>query len=200
MAPDRLTAQLPPAAARRKPPTARCFVALLPEPLWCRVAWRALQAWPEAQRFRVVSVRQWHLTLAFLGEVSLVLLAELAAAVADLPISPAAPLLDPETVYWARSRVIVQKWEGVPKEWQAYVAAIRAALHRITPVADAVAWMPHVTLVRGVREPPRVLPSIPPRAWRHRSRPLLFRSWLKASGAFYERITLQSESSQLDAR
>jgi len=200
MAADRLAAQVPLAAASSKPATARCFVALLPEPAWCRVAWQALYAWPEARRFRVVSWRQWHLTLAFLGDVSLTLLPDLAAVVADLPISPAEPLLCPETAYWARARVIVQKWTGVSEQWYAYVAAVREALRRITPVAGAVAWVPHVTLVRGVREPPRALPFIPPSAWRQRTKPLLFRSWLKASGAYYEKITLQSGSRQLDAR
>lgn len=180
--------------------TLRLFVALPPPTQWAQEAHRRLLLLPPLPG-RLVPWRQWHLTLAFLGEVPQPLVPELVAHVAGLPLSPAVPLICDEVTFWPKPRVVVQTTcSAAPLPWQAYVSKVQAALAAVWPVTERRSWVPHVTLFRSVRTVPVPLPVLPPCVWERPFAPVLFCSRLTSTGARYEALTPQSESCRPAAR
>jgi len=105
-----------------------------------------------------------HVTLAFLGSVEEVRVAEVERAAGT--VRPrACPLILDQPGYWKHNRIA---WAGasvVPPELEAFVSELRGALAKSQIRFDAKSFVSHVTLLREAREP-RAMPALAPIEWR----------------------------------
>ena len=105
-----------------------------------------------------------HVTLAFLGSVEEVRLAEVERAAGEVSPRAATLVLD-RPGYWKTNRIA---WAGaslVPRELEALVSDLRGALAKSQIPFDAKAFVSHVTLLREAREP-EAIPALAPIEWR----------------------------------
>jgi RNA 2',3'-cyclic 3'-phosphodiesterase len=113
---------------------------------------------------RATRPEKLHVTLAFLGGVGEVQVAEVERAAGDVAPRAVSLVLD-RPGYWKQNRIA---WAGasvVPRELETFVAELRSALTRSHIGFDAKAFVSHVTLLRDAREP-RELPVLAPIEWR----------------------------------
>lgn len=142
------------------PTHARLFFALWPDPH----TRTALADWQRAVHplcgGRVMHRDDLHLTLAFLGDMPLELLASIKAAgqrVRGVPFS----LRVDELRYWKHNKIVWAGLSEVPMALTALVDDLRAQLTAAGIRFDAKAFVPHITLLRNAR-PIEALP--PPSA------------------------------------
>jgi 2'-5' RNA ligase len=105
-----------------------------------------------------------HVTLAFLGSVEEVRVAEVERAAGT--VRPrACPLILDQPGYWKHNRIA---WAGasvVPPGLEALVSGLRGILAKSQIRFDAKSFVSHVTLLREAREP-RAMPALAPIEWR----------------------------------
>jgi 2'-5' RNA ligase len=105
-----------------------------------------------------------HVTLAFLGSVEEVRVAEVERAAGT--VRPrACPLILDQPGYWKHNRIA---WAGasvVPPGLEALVSGLRGTLAKSQIRFDAKSFVSHVTLLREAREP-RAMPALAPIEWR----------------------------------
>ena len=141
----------------------RLFFALWPQE---RVR-RQLAHWRQELRAacggRPIPDANLHLTLAFLGSVDDVRLAEVERAADSVSMRACTLALD-QPGWWKRNRIA---WAGasvIPVELEALVTGLRGALERAGIDFDAKGFVSHVTLLRDAHEP-RALPVLSPIEW-----------------------------------
>ena len=142
----------------------RLFFAALPGPEVRRrleSAAAALRLPPDA---RSVPAGNYHMTVAFAGEVSQAQAAALRAAGAgERPAAFAVSFTSYE--YWNESEVVVAAASVCPSQLLELHGRLRAEFERLDIVRDAMAFQAHVTLASKVTQAP-VLKAMSPFCWR----------------------------------
>jgi len=141
------------AAGERSPRKLRLFFAL-----WPVDRHRAALAEWTAEAVarvdgRVVPPGNLHVTLAFLGPVPAQTFVQL-VGVGGQGIWPAVRLDFTRIEYWARPKVLVAMPAEVPAAGQAIVERLWQGVAPLGFKRELRPWRPHLTLVRGVRQPP----------------------------------------------
>jgi RNA 2',3'-cyclic 3'-phosphodiesterase len=158
------------------------FFAALPGPEVRRrleAASETLRLPPDARR---VPAENYHLTVAFAGEVSQAQAAALRAAGAGTrPAAFAVSFTSYE--YWHKSEVIVAAARDCPSQLLDLHRGLRAEFERLGLVRDAMAFRAHVTLARKVTQAP-VLKAMSPFCWRVEALHLVHSSG-SAAGSVY---------------
>jgi 2'-5' RNA ligase len=127
----------------------------------------ALDSWRSRQLLcdgRPVPAANFHLTLAFIGELAPAKLDSLSAAADELVASveqgPGSILID-QLGYWPRPGIL---WAG-PSRWPQELARLAGALQQLAQRygarRDKRAFQPHVTLFRNCQSPPTAPPAPP---------------------------------------
>jgi len=111
-------------------------------------------------RSRAVPAPNYHLTLAFVGEVEDTQLASLLAIGGALR-APRCTITFDATEFWAASQVVVAAAQKMPPE----LLRLWEALHRDLALEPKPALRAHVTLARKVAQAP-VLQAMSPLVWR----------------------------------
>jgi 2'-5' RNA ligase len=135
---------------------------------------------------RAVAAANWHITVAFLGEIdgNTQACVEVAAAAAAARAQPFVLTLD-EFGYWPRPQVV---WVGArqcPSSLQTMVVALRQGLQGCGLPMDDRPFAAHLTLRRKVARRPRLPVVAEPFIWRVTSLSLV-QSQLRPAGASYQ--------------
>ncbi len=131
---------------------------------------------------RPVAPDKLHITLAFLGELPRTAAATVSACVDDLRVLDTQLCLD-RLGYWPRNGIVWAGSRAVDATLASFAADLRGRLARLGFRVDRRQFSPHVTLLRRVRQRPR-LPS-PSIDWPVRG-VVLVRSQLEPTGSRYE--------------
>ncbi len=132
----------------------RCFLGI-PVPADCREKIRNAWHITEEERpyLRLVDPGQWHITMAYFGDIkydSLIQLSQLIGNALETPPQGAFEVTGIETFPAKRPVLYVAKCEPSQKvAWQETVANIRDMASLIAPQIDRKPWVPHVTLARA---------------------------------------------------
>jgi 2'-5' RNA ligase len=141
---------------------ARVFFALWPDDA-VRAALFAAAAQAQAEcAGRATAAARIHLTLFFVGGVArpeLRTLAECAESVVGRPFELATDVLG----YWRHNRIVWAGARETPSALTSLVADLTAALAAAGYRFDPRPYVPHVTLVRNARRPPRTADVAAPR-------------------------------------
>ena len=148
---------------------ARLFFAVFPDAetrVHIAAAARALEL---AGRARVVTAENYHMTLAFLGEVPDLKLATVRKVGSTLRARGFAVRFDAYE-YWPQAKVIVAAAREVPASLQTLWQQLQASLAKHHPVRhhparDQKPLKPHVTIARKVRHAP-LLQTMAPFSWK----------------------------------
>ncbi len=130
--------------------TRRVFFALWPDIRQRHRLRDRLAAELTALEGRVISQRNWHVTLAFIGEVPAARVAELHDIKQQIVIDPFHLNFD-RLEFWSRPRIAVLTASVVPGELARLVGALRQALRELDMREERRAFRPHVTVARKVR-------------------------------------------------
>jgi len=131
----------------------RCFLGI-PLPPDCRAALRDAWHVPEHERqfLRLTDPGQWHVTLAFFGEVdyqNLIKLGELIGHALETPPEDAVHLPVIQTFPLKRPVMYAAMCKPEQEEaWRQCVSQIVDMTSLIAPQTDRKPWIPHVTLAR----------------------------------------------------
>ncbi|MDF1497495.1 MAG: RNA 2',3'-cyclic phosphodiesterase [Patescibacteria group bacterium] len=132
----------------------RCFLGI-PVPADCREQIRNAWHITEEERpfLRMVDPGQWHVTMAYFGDIkydSLIKLSQLISNALETPPQGSFEVCSIETFPAKRPILYVAKCEPEQKvAWQETVANIRDMASLIAPQIDRKPWVPHVTLARA---------------------------------------------------
>jgi 2'-5' RNA ligase len=162
--------------------SARLFFALWPDSAVRAVLQASCQAVTVSCGGRPVPSRNYHLTLAFLGQVDSADLAGIRAAAAQVHM-PALTLVLDRVGYFPGPRIL---WVGpteVPPALTGLVADLWQALASVGLRPPARAFNPHLSLCRNSPAPPAQI-AVPPVRWRVRGFALI-RSVTASAGAEY---------------
>ena len=109
---------------------------------------------------RAVDRRNWHITLAYIGEFPEHLVPSLLAAAAEIEVEPFRLRFD-RLEFWPRPKVASVVTINVPSELQALVQQLNGVLLKAGIVIEERVYRPHVTVVRNARpfEPLRLAQS-----------------------------------------
>ncbi len=105
-----------------------------------------------------------HLTLALLGEVEEVRVAQVEQAAAQAAPPQAGSIVLDTPGYWKHNHIAWAGAGAVPAELHALVADLRGSLSDSYIGFDAKPFVPHVTLLRNAGVPQR-MPALPPIDW-----------------------------------
>lgn len=134
---------------------------------------------------RKVSQRQWHITLAFLGNVT----DDQVDCVQQQAGKIAAQSFDIrlDTVgHWSRPKVVWLGCHDVPDEMQSLVAALNSELHQCGYEPEYKDFKAHMTLMRKVTRKPKAFP-VSPVIW-HVNQFVLIESQVDNTGSTYNVI------------
>lgn len=138
----------------------RLFFALWPDPASARHLCDAVRTL-QLQAGRPSTEADLHITLCFLGAVDAAVNPALCAQAAMIAAPPFE--LEMDTIeYWRRSRVLTAACSRTPAAASALARELRACAQRVGLNPDDRPLLPHVTLVRGLRGAPVVLPRLEP--------------------------------------
>ena len=141
----------------------RLFFALLPDSA-TREHLRAAAVLELPQRARAVAPENFHITLAFVGEIPNADLLAFREMGARLCLRRCAIALD-SFEYWRKSQAMVLAAQNNPPELAEAADALRLAVAvRVPPRRDDKPWRAHVTLARKVAQAP-VLKAMLPITW-----------------------------------
>lgn len=135
---------------------------------------------------RLIPASNFHVTLVFLGSVSLATLTATASAASELRVPSFEIEFDHATV-WPRSKVLVLGASRPPTELQSLVEGLRISSLQAKAVVETEDYKPHITLARDVRRPPRPLPEAPMIRW-HAKEFVLVESKPGPKGSIYSVI------------
>ena len=109
---------------------------------------------------RAIDRRNWHITLAYIGEFPEQLIPSLQSAAAQIEVEPFRLRFD-RIEYWPRPKVAAVVTPNVPSELQSLVQQLNHVLLTANIVVDERTYRPHVTVVRNARpfEPLRMSQS-----------------------------------------
>jgi RNA 2',3'-cyclic 3'-phosphodiesterase len=140
------------------------FFAALPDPETVQRLESAAEALRLPCDARRVSLENYHMTVAFAGEVSLAQATALrAVAAAGHPAAFAVSFTSYE--YWSTSEAVVAAASECPADLLGLHGRLRAEFERLGLVCDAMAYRAHVTLARKVTQAP-VLKAMSPFCWK----------------------------------
>jgi len=128
--------------------TTRLFFALWPSDAVRNTIEAACQPVVQQADGKPVAPANYHITLAFLGSVPRVQLADVIAVARAVQFQPFTLQLD-HTGYWPRSRIAWLRPTEHPAKLTSLVADLWAGLTPLGLVADSRTFQPHVSLVRG---------------------------------------------------
>jgi len=168
---------------------ARLFFALWPPPGIASVLHAQAERIAEQHGGRVMRVDTLHLTLAFLGEVADHQLPRLHAAAATVAGESFVLDIDHFT-YWPHKRIFWARSATIPRQATELAGQLNSTLKNIEfrPITNpSHAFVPHLTLLRNVRDPIGAPPPLPALRW-HCERFVLVRSHRSARGADYKHI------------
>lgn len=147
-------------------PVRRLFFALMPEAESLAALQRAARALPSLPGGRPVGADRLHLTLLFLGMAPAAQLPCIQAAAGRVRAAPFTVGLE-RLGYWRHAGVLWLAPPSCPPLTGLHMS-LRAELTATCPelVLEAREFRPHVTLMRGLRRPPRVPHALEvPLAW-----------------------------------
>jgi len=151
------------AAGAQGPRKLRLFFALWPSGLHRAALAEAAAAAVARANGQPVPPGNLHVTLAFLGMVPGVLLAQVIEAGGQAP-SPSVSLHFRRIEYWGRPKVLVALPDAVPAAGAMVVDRLWRALGPLGFKSEHRPWQPHLTIARRVPQPPPgdlVLPPVP---------------------------------------
>jgi len=99
---------------------------------------------------RAVDRRNWHITLAFIGDVEAHQIAALQERAAGIPVPPFRLGFD-RLEYWARPKIACLVAPTVPTELQELVLALNGVLEASGIVPEDRTYRPHITVSRNAR-------------------------------------------------
>lgn len=161
----------------------RLFLALWPEAKqqhdWAEMAQNVLPAGCG----RMVSAQNLHITLLYLGELSLDIRHELASSLDRIHVQPFTLTLD-QFGYWRRPQVFWWGARQTPGPLEQLVRALRQAARACGVEVERRPYKVHMTLARKVKRPPGRV-SAEPMTWAIKEFALV-RSTLLPEGVKYE--------------
>lgn len=109
---------------------------------------------------RAVDRRNWHVTLAWIGNFPERLIPALQNAAAEIVVEPFRLRFD-KVEFWPRPKVAAMVTPNVPQELQMLVQALNGVLLKAGIVVEERTYRPHVTVIRNARafEPLRLAQS-----------------------------------------
>ena len=99
---------------------------------------------------RIVDRRNWHITLAFVGDIEERLIPELQQRASQIKVQPFHLSFD-RLEYWARPRVACLVAATVPTELQELVTSLHAAMQEVGVIPEDRTYRPHITVARNAR-------------------------------------------------
>ncbi len=99
---------------------------------------------------RAIDRRNWHVTLAYIGEFPEQLIPSLQNAVSGIEMEPFRLRFD-KLEFWPRPKVAALVTPNVPPELQALVQQLNHVLLAANIVVEERTYRPHVTVVRNAR-------------------------------------------------
>ena len=99
---------------------------------------------------RIVDRRNWHITLAFVGDIEERLIPELQQRASQIKVQPFHLSFD-RLEYWARPRVACLVAATVPTELQQLVTSLHAAMQEVGVIPEDRTYRPHITVARNAR-------------------------------------------------
>jgi RNA 2',3'-cyclic 3'-phosphodiesterase len=141
----------------------RLFYALWPDVRFAKHLARAAAALPLAGDVRRVPYDNFHVTLAFIGEVAASQLPAL-QRIGGAQRAPECTIIFDGYEYWSEAQVVA----AVVRESPAALIELSTALHRAVSRSGASPLRAHVTLARKVAQAP-VLQALSPIQWNVRS-------------------------------
>jgi 2'-5' RNA ligase len=99
---------------------------------------------------RSIDRRNWHVTLAFIGNFEESLIPSLQKAAGEIRFEPFRLRFD-RLEFWARPRVASLVTPNVPSELQALVQQLNAVLLRAGILVEERTYRPHITVARNAR-------------------------------------------------
>ena len=99
---------------------------------------------------RIVDRRNWHITLAFVGDIEERLIPDLQQLASQIKVQPFHLSFD-RLEYWARPRVACLVAATVPTELQQLVTALHAAMQEVGVIPEDRTYRPHITVARNAR-------------------------------------------------
>jgi RNA 2',3'-cyclic 3'-phosphodiesterase len=160
----------------------RLFFAALPAPEIRDKLGSAVDALRLPTEARRVPAENYHLTMAFAGEVSQSQAAVIRSLGAKVR-SPAFVVRLTTYEHWPRSEVIVAAASNCPPDGVELHRQLRCELEHLGVVREAIGFRAHVTLARKVTQAP-VLKAMSPISWRVEALHLV-RSSRAATGSVY---------------
>ena len=139
----------------------RLFFGLWPDEPLRQAIHAAVKPWLSGLDARPVPVCNYHLTLAYLGDVELARVPAIEQAVAAIDWSAFELVLD-RLGHWRRAGVVWLAPAEVPAALSALVDGLWHALGPLGFVRDARAFAPHLTLARKLRRRPPPATVEPP--------------------------------------
>jgi 2'-5' RNA ligase len=145
---------------RREPTTRRLFFALWPDSHTRRTLQRETRPAVRYCGGRAVPVENYHLTLAFLGNVDAQLFGDIVSAAAGVSV-PVMDLALDCYGHWDKPRVFWMGLRRCPAQLTRLSRALWGSMEPLGLLPDRRIFRPHITLCRKVRVPPRILPPAP---------------------------------------
>ena len=99
---------------------------------------------------RMVDRRNWHITLAFVGDISESLIPELQRRAAEIKVQPFRLSFD-RLEFWARPRVACLVAATVPSELQQLVLELHGVIQDVGVIPEDRTYRPHITVARSAR-------------------------------------------------
>jgi len=99
---------------------------------------------------RAIDRRNWHITLAYIGEFQEQLIPSLLTAASEIEVEPFRLRFD-KLEYWPRPKIAALVTPNVPSELQALVQQVNHVLLAANIVVEERTYRPHVTVVRNAR-------------------------------------------------
>ena len=99
---------------------------------------------------RAVDRRNWHVTLAYIGDFPEEQLPSLLARAAEIPVAPFRLSFD-RLEFWPRPKVACMVGTTVPSELQALIAALHVLMQDFGLAPEDRTYRPHITVVRHAR-------------------------------------------------
>lgn len=98
----------------------------------------------------MIDRRNWHITLAYLGEIPERQLPDLLARAAEIPVEPFRLSFD-RLEFWPRPKVACMVGTTVPSELQVLIAALHGLMQDIGLAPEDRTYRPHITVVKNAR-------------------------------------------------
>ena len=130
--------------------TKRIFFALWPDHRQRELLREAINTVAKTVEGRMVDRRNWHVTLAFIGDFPESKIPGLLERAAEIEVKPFRLTFD-RLEFWARPRVASLTAATVPNELQQLVTSLHGLLQDEGVVPEDRTYRPHITVVRNAR-------------------------------------------------